>query len=326
MQAAISIALRVTSSSSLLAIVIIHTMLINACSFHQGEVPPKIDSIVFSFDTSKIEKVAHFLSVKVPSDIRIKNYYHFLESIVEKFDTLSRAGLNEYALVHANSWILDSLRASDYYIQKKRGKFIEDQGEMIILHEGNELIVPDSAAIALTNLKLKSTVVDLNIPEYTLRVIQLNDTVLTCKVRVGRNAEKFLPVVGKVVNLRTPIGNGEIVKIQKMPVYRNPETGERYERTKRDDGNVTKMPIIPSLEPSIDKVRHGKMIHATTNPNTLGKAVSHGCIGTTEADAWTIYYNSPIGSKVIFRYDLKIIGAKGDTLLLKDIYKFTPSR
>jgi L,D-transpeptidase catalytic domain len=122
------------------------------------------------------------------------------------------------------------------------------------------------------------------------------------------------------VDLRTPIGKGEIVKIERIPVYRNPETGERYELTRRDDGRTTKMPIIPSLEPAINGIRPGKVIHATTNPQSLGKAYSHGCIGMTEANAWTIYYSAPLRTKVIYRYDLKIRDIHGDTVRLKDIY------
>ena len=87
-----------------------------------------------------------------------------------------------------------------------------------------------------------------------------------------------------------------------------------------DDEHFTKMPIIPWLEPSINNIRYGAMIHPTTNPKTLGKAYSHGCVGLTEADAWKVYYNAPIGTKVIFRYDLQVLNEKGDTILLQDIY------
>jgi L,D-transpeptidase ErfK/SrfK len=223
-------------------------------------------------------------------------------------------------MVHANPWVLDTLRDSDYYIQKEKGYFLYDQAEKVILHHGDSLMIPDSSTIATIHRQLKSTIIDLNIPQFTLRLIQLHDTILTCQVRVGRNEDKYLPLVGRVVDLRTPIGKGEIVKIERIPVYRNPETGEQYELTRRDDGRTTKMPIIPSLEPAINNIRYGKVIHATTNPQSLGKAYSHGCIGMAEANAWTIYYNAPLGTKVVYRYDLKVRDLYGDTILLKDIY------
>ena len=77
------------------------------------------------------------------------------------------------------------------------------------------------------------------------------------------------------------------------------------------------MPRIPWIEPQIDGHRFGHMIHPTTNPKTLGKAYSNGCIGTSEADAWRIYYYAPIGTKVNFRYDLIIENERGDTIQLK---------
>ncbi|HWA33089.1 MAG TPA: L,D-transpeptidase, partial [Cyclobacteriaceae bacterium] len=150
------------------------------------------------------------------------------------------------------------------------------------------------------------------------------DTILDCKVRVGRNAIQYLQLAGRKVNLRTPIGSGKIVRIARVPYVLNPETGKRYEGTHRDDGVLTEMPIVPWLEPEINGVRYGDLIHPTTNPETLGKAISHGCVGTSEADAWVIYYNCPVGTKVNFRYQLKVVNKKGDTVRLKDIYKSEP--
>lgn len=289
------------------------------CSSRQEQAHEYVDSIILIRNIPEQNNVRAFSFAKIPRDVKMKNYFLFLDSLVAHYDTLSTK-LTEYAIVHANPRILDSLRASDYYVQKKKGFFLYDQAEKVMLHKGDSLRIPDSAAIAFIDRKLKSTILDLNIPEYTLRLTQLGDTILTCKVRVGQNQDKYLPIVDHVVDLRTPIGEGEIVRIERVPIYRNPETGEKYEKTKRDDGRTTTMPIIPSLEPSIYKKRFGKVIHATTNPVSLGRASSHGCIGTTEADAWVIYYNCPIGTKVIFRYDLKIRNRGEDTILLKDVY------
>jgi hypothetical protein len=80
-----------------------------------------------------------------------------------------------------------TLKDSDYYIQKKKGFFLYDQAEKVILHRGDSLMIPDSSTIATIHQQLKSTIIDLNIPEFTLHLIQLHDTILTCQVRVGRN-------------------------------------------------------------------------------------------------------------------------------------------
>jgi L,D-transpeptidase catalytic domain len=315
------------SCLSIFLLIALIAAMIFECSPRQEIKQQKIDSVAVlsAIEPSGAEVREKHLFVKVGKDIKMKNYFSFLDSLIAHYDTLP-IKLTEYAVVHSNPWILDSLRGSDYYIQKRKGVFLYDQSEKVILHRGDSLIIPESSAVALIDKKFKSTILDLNIPEYTLRVIQLGDTILTSKVRVGRNDEEFLPIAGHMVDLRTPIGKGEIVRVERRPTYINPDTGERFAVTKRDDGRTTKMPIIPWIEPSINGIRYGALIHPTTNPNSLGKSYSHGCIGTTEADAWTIYYNSPIGTKVVFRYDLKIRDFRGDTIQLKDIYHLSKQR
>ena len=83
---------------------------------------------------------------------------------------------------------------------------------------------------------------------------------------------------------------------------------------------MTKLPQIPFIETKINGIRNGQLIHPTTNPITLSKAYSNGCIGTTEADAWVIYYYAPINTKVKIRYNLNVTNEKGGVIILKDVY------
>ena len=154
---------------------------------------------------------------------------------------------------------------------------------------------------------------------YKLRIIERDSIRYTFPVRVGQNRERYLKTAGHVVNLRTPIGKGEIIRIAKDPWYMNPVNGHRYFVTNRDDGKQTRLPMIPFLEPTIDGRRQGALIHPTTNPVTLGKVYSNGCVGMEEGNAWIVYYNAPLGTQVIFRYDLEVI-ENGDTIELNDIY------
>lgn len=284
--------------------------------------PDTIDTITNSKTEPVIivrDSVAY--NIEVGYDVPVKKYFRFLDSIIAAADTLALGYKpDEYTLVHANPWIIDTLQSFDYYRLMERGIFVYDQPQLIVLHKGTKLMMPDSIWAASIRKKLKETVIDVNIPEFTLRIFQFGKKILECKVRVGRNADEYLQVAGRSVNLKTPIGKGEIVRIAREPLYINPRTGKKYDKTQRDDGKYTLMPIIPWIEPSINGIRYGAMIHPTTNPETLGKAYSHGCIGTTEHDAWFIYYNAPIGTPVIFRYDLMVIQPDGDTLFLKDIY------
>ncbi|HCW06650.1 MAG TPA: L,D-transpeptidase [Cytophagales bacterium] len=292
-----------------------------SCSREKIKFTPSRDSLMIA--RLHLKQTNSTLFVTIPRNVRIKEYFKFIDSLVKVEGDLLNQNLSEYLIVHANPWLLDSLRNSDYYIQKKRGFFQYDQREKIILQRGDRLVMPDSDLIASINNKLRSTILDVNIPEYKLRIIQRDDTILTCHVRIGQSATKYLELAGREVNLQTPVGKGEIIRIERNPYYLNPVDGTHYDSTLRDDGRYTKMPIIPWLEPSINGIRYGTLIHATTNASTLGKAFSHGCVGTSESDAWSIYYNSPLGTKVIFRYDLKIKTKKGDTLMLKDIYRLS---
>ena len=125
---------------------------------------------------------------------------------------------------------------------------------------------------------------------------------------------------GRLQDLKTKTGKGYIVNHVRIPRYVNPVNNHEYFVTKRDDGKVTKLPQIPFIETELNGLRHGQLIHPTTNPETLGKAYSNGCIGTKEADAWVIYYYAPINTEIRIRYDLSIANEMGDIITLKDIY------
>lgn len=306
------------SQKHTLVLLIFPTVMLLSCRHHSNmqmtiPVKPTQDQ------SATVETSPRRHLVPVRHDVRIRDYFDFMDSLVKASDSTHR--LDEYVLVHANPWIIDSLRSMDYYVLKAKGVFLYDQSRKIILRGQDSLAIPDSLTIISIKARLKATVLDINIPEFKLRIIQSADTLLTCRVRVGRNDSKYLAIAKHIVDLRTPIGDGEIVRIERDPVVVDPETGIRYDSTRRDDGQYTKLPVIPWLEPTINGRRYGSLIHPTTNPATLGRAISHGCVGVSEADAWTIYYNAPIGTKVRFRYDLKSVSEKGDTVRLKDIYK-----
>ena len=171
-----------------------------------------------------------------------------------------------------------------------------------------------------TQQEIDQCILDLNLPEYTLRIYQGKELKYSFPVRIGQNKSKYLAMAGRDVDLRTRTGVGEITRIVRQPTYINPANNKRYKRTRRDDGVYTKMPIIPWLEPTIDGIRYGQLIHPTTNPKTLGKASSNGCIGTKESDAWYIYYYAPLGTKMVIRYDRAIVDTQQDTIYLPDVY------
>lgn len=260
-------------------------------------------------------------TIVVNRDIKINNYFNYIDSIVKNHNTTYSYPISEHLLVRNNTWIIDSLVNTDYYRMMERGSFSYDQKELVVLHKGSTLKIPDFLEVSKMLAKFDKTRIDLNIPEYKFRIYEDSLLLYEFPVRVGRHEKKYLSMSGRVQDLRTKTGNGTIVAFVRNPDYYNPANGKQYHLTNRDDKKVTKLPQIPFIVTEINGVRNGQLIHPTTNPKTLGKAYSNGCIGTKEADAWIIYYYSPIGTKIKIRYDLNVLDEEGNKMVLKDIYK-----
>ena len=191
---------------------------------------------------------------------------------------------------------------------------------MIVFRKGDVIVLPDSIKAQDILEAFKKTYIDINIPEYKLRIIEDSTELYKFSIRVGRPEWKYLKMADRIVDLKTKTGNGYIINHVKNPDYFNPVDGHQYFVTTRDDNKITALPQIPFLETEINGMRNGQLIHPTTNPITLEKAYSNGCIGTKEADAWVIYYYAPVGTKITIRYDLNIIDSLGENRVLKDIY------
>jgi len=254
--------------------------------------------------------------VVITEDVSLSQYFYFIDSLLLLVNENSPVEINEYVLVHANPWIIDSLAATDYYILKDKGLIVRDLLALTIFHKGQVLRIPKQAEINLIKTKLKDINLDLNIPEYRLRVFESDHILHEFIVRVGRDERKFLAMADHVVDLKTKTGDGEIVRIVKNASFINPVNNKAYHLTHRDDSIITSLPSIPWLEPELNGIKHGQLIHPTTNLKTLGKSYSNGCVGLRESDSWILYYHAPLGTRVNFRYDLSL----PDQPKLKDIY------
>jgi L,D-transpeptidase ErfK/SrfK len=224
--------------------------------------------------------------------------------------------------VRANPWIIDTLQNTDYYRVMAKDSFVYNQKKMIALPKGNQLIIPDSIQAKKIVDAFEKTLIDINIPAFKLRIYEDSVLLYEFPVRVGRNEKKYLEMSGRMQDLKTKTGKGCIVNHVRNPRYVNPVNNHEYFVTKRDDDKVTKLPQIPFIETELNGWRHGQLIHPTTNPVSLGKAYSNGCIGTSETDAWVIYYYAPINTRIQIRYDLNVLNKKGSTVVLKDIYGY----
>ena len=266
----------------------------------------------------------HFIEIE--NDINVKGYFDFLDKELCRLDSTLDYQINEHILINANPWIIDNLINTDYYIRKDKGEFVYNQSQMIILNKGDSIVVPNAVWASIIKKEFENTLIDINIPEFTLRLIIDEKEKFSIPIRVGRDEIKYLEVIDREEDLKTKIGEGHIFKINRFPLYINPATGKHYKTTRRDDNRVTKLPQIPFLHPIIEGHKWGQLIHPTTNPKTLGKAYSNGCIGTSEADAWRLYYHAPVGTKIKIRYDLNGNIENESEASFEDVYNYYKSK
>ena len=281
---------------------------------------PAQPSEVIAEDPPVSNKTVQPILHEITSDITMGAYFEYLDSVVQHYDSLLSHTITEYLIVRANPWLIDTLENTDYYRLMDRGIFEYDPQSLLAFRRGQSLKIPDAALADSLTAQMEATTIDVNIPEYKLRILLREKVLYTFPVRVGRNETKYLAMAGRDADLRTRTGRGTIVRIDRNPAFINPTNNKRYEVTRRDDDRITKLPRIPWLEPELDGLRHGQLIHPTTNPKTLGKAYSNGCIGMKEADIWRVYYHAPVGTRIVFRYDLGIVNERGDSIHLPDIY------
>ncbi|SIR33281.1 L,D-transpeptidase [Maribacter ulvicola] len=302
---------------------VLTAVLLSSCQFKKendmGSLKTGNTSMLLPSKT-EVKKMKH---IEILKNIKVERYFQFMDSVVKRYDTLVPYSLSEHVLVRNNPWILDTLANTDYYRMIARDSFVYDQKQMIVLPKGSELIIPDSLIACKILEEFATTEIDVNIPEYKLRIYQDSVLLHTFPVRVGQYRERYLKFGDRVTDLRTKTGKGTIVRHAKHPDFYNPVNGKRFYVTKRDDGKTTMMPQIPWIETEINSIRNGQMIHPTTNPKTLGRAYSNGCIGLGEADAWVVYYYAPLGTKLRIRYDLETYDEGKVVSVFRDVYHLT---
>ncbi|HLV39510.1 L,D-transpeptidase [Xanthomarina sp.] len=260
------------------------------------------------------------IEIVINKNVPIHSYFKWMDSIVAAHNQTYKYPIDEYIIVHHNNWILDTLAHTDYYYLMDKGIFNEDSKSLIALQKDQILFIPDSIQTQKLKTQLSNTYLDLNIPEFRLRIIQEGKEIYKFPVRVGKNNKRYLAMAKREVDMRTMPGIGEIIRVNKNPIFMNPVNNHKYKKTYRDDGILTALPAIPWIEPAINGRSIGQLIHPTTNKATLEKASSNGCIGLRESDAWIVYYYAPLGTKVVFRYDLQGKNDKGEAVQFKNIY------
>lgn len=162
----------------------------------------------------------------------------------------------------------------------------------------------------------------VNIPSFTLKLIADGVCEKKYRIRVGKPSSK------------TITGIGSITKKFKTSYFRyasGPQKGEviRYSNIRSSyNGKIVKRIKIPydkirGLELEINGVVTGQIIHATTNPETLGHACSSGCVGMSVEDMLDLYARVKPGTKVLIEYN-PVEYHDGIFYFYSDIYKLNP--
>lgn len=219
----------------------------------------------------------------VKEDVKVLSYFEYMNKLLISEGWRVKYPLSEHLIVWTNPWLIDTLENTDYYRLKEKGIFSYDQKEIVVLRKGTKLIIPDSLMADSLTKMLNSITLDVNVPEYKLRILSNEKVLYTFLVRVGKHTSKYLKMAKRTVELETHSGVGKIVQINKNADYKNPVNNKEYFQTHRDDGKMTALPRLPWLIPEINNTINGQLIHPTTNPATLGGMRSNGCIGMREA-------------------------------------------
>ncbi|UWX54455.1 L,D-transpeptidase [Maribacter litopenaei] len=146
--------------------------------------------------------------VRINRNVTIGEYFDYIDSLVIRYDSLLSYPLSEHIIVRNNPWIIDTLANTDYYRMISRDSFVYDQRQLTVLPKGSQLFIPDSIKANQILGQFAKTEIDVNIPEFKLRIFQDSVLLYTFPVRVGQNRERYLKFGDRITDLRTKTGSG----------------------------------------------------------------------------------------------------------------------
>jgi len=139
----------------------------------------------------------HYYVVK--DSVTTGDYYDFIDGVVAELkDTLSY-DISEHLIIRANLWLIDNFANTDYYHLMERGKFVYDPTSIVILEKGDSLLIPNAKEAKILQAKMDNTIIDVNIPEFKLQILEGDDLIHQCNVRVGKDTKRYLAMAGRTV-------------------------------------------------------------------------------------------------------------------------------
>jgi lipoprotein-anchoring transpeptidase ErfK/SrfK len=137
------------------------------------------------------------------------------------------------------------------------------------------------------------------VPEFLSRVITIDTREKMLDLRDGEKLIASLPITPGSGSLPTPPGTWRIVGVVEMPTFRWDKsvlmTGVRSE-------TFYEIPFGPNNPVGVAWIglnKPGIGIHGTNNPQTIGRAASHGCMRTANWDAVRLTKLITKGMKVV---------------------------
>lgn len=151
------------------------------------------------------------------------------------------------------------------------------------LKVGDSVKVPNVEPFKIEELGEPGNIAD--VPEFVNRVITVDTREKMLDLREGDKLIASLPITPGSGSLPTPPGTWKIVGIAQQPTFRWDKsvlmTGVRSE-------TFYMLPIGPNNPVGVMWIglnKPGIGIHGTNNPQTIGRAASHGCMRTANWDA-----------------------------------------
>src|SRR5690554_2549259 len=149
------------------------------------------------------QEIAKPIEIVVNKDVPIRSYFKWMDGIVADYNQAHNYEVDEYIIVHNNKWIIDTLAHTDYYYLMDRGIFNEDSQSLLALTKNQVLVIPDSIQTQNIKAQLCNTSLELNIPEFRLRIIQNEKEIYKFPVRVGQTGKRYMAMAKATVDMRT---------------------------------------------------------------------------------------------------------------------------
>jgi len=151
------------------------------------------------------------------------------------------------------------------------------------LTAGIEVRVPNVAPFKIEEVRAVAKVP--KVPEFKNRVIHVDTRERMLELREGERLIAAFPITPGSSRLPAPAGTWRILGIATMPWFRHDEGVLNHGVRTSNFFNIPAGPSNPVGVVWIGLNKPGIGIHGTNNPQTIGRAGSHGCIRLANWDA-----------------------------------------